>query len=79
MFFEQFITTAQAAEAGLGVALLPTLLVHGELREGTLIPALDRPHRSARAYYLVHPRNKANHPPLAAFRRWLLDAVGKGR
>jgi len=75
MFFEQFATTAQAAGAGLGVALLPTLLVRGELAEGSLVPAIDRPHRSARAYYLVHPRNKANHPPLAAFRRWLLDAA----
>ncbi|MGF7173744.1 transcriptional regulator GcvA [Azospirillum doebereinerae] len=75
MFFEQFATTAQAAEAGLGVALLPTLLVRGELAEGVLVPAIDRPHRSARAYYLVHPRNKANHPPLAAFRLWLLDAA----
>lgn len=79
MFFEQFATTAQAAEAGLGVALLPTLLVRGELRDGALVPAVadavDRLHRSASAYYLVHPRNKANHPPLAAFRRWLLDTV----
>ncbi|MBP2233213.1 DNA-binding transcriptional LysR family regulator [Azospirillum agricola] len=75
MFFEQFATTAQAAEAGLGVALLPTLLVRGELADGALVPAIDRPHRSARAYYLVHPRGKANHPPLAAFRRWLLDTA----
>lgn len=72
MVFEQFATTAQAAEAGLGVALLPTLLVRAELDDGTLVPAIDRPHRSARAYYLVHPRGKANHPPFAAFRQWLL-------
>ncbi len=78
MFFEQFATTAQAAEAGLGVALLPTLLVRGELADGALVPAIDRPHRSARAYYLVHPRGKANHPPLAAFRRWLLDTAKAG-
>jgi len=78
MVFEQFATTAQAAEAGLGVALLPTLLVRAELDDGTLLPAIDRPHRSARAYYLVHPRGKANHPPFAAFRQWLLaEAQGE--
>jgi len=72
-------STRPDAWAGLGVALLPTLLVRGELADGALVPAIDRPHRSARAYYLVHPRNKANHPPLAAFRRWLLDAAREKR
>lgn len=75
MHFEQFSTTAQAAEAGLGVALLPTLLVRTELRRGTLVPVIDRPHRSAKCYWLVHPKGRGNYPPLVAFRRWLLDAA----
>lgn len=72
MHFEQFATTAQAAAAGLGVAMLPTLLVDAELRLGDLVPALVRPHRSSKAYYLVHPVSRGGYPPFAAFRRWLL-------
>lgn len=75
MHFEQFSTTAQAAMAGLGVALLPTLLIAAELQAGSLVPMADRPHRSARAYYLVHPPAKSHYPPLMAFRRWLLAQV----
>ncbi|MBP2294943.1 transcriptional regulator GcvA [Azospirillum rugosum] len=73
MFFEQFSTTAQAAITGLGVALLPTLLVQAELQDGDLIPALQLPYRNPdRAYHLVHPAHRAHHPPLVAFREWLL-------
>ncbi|AWJ94615.1 LysR family transcriptional regulator (plasmid) [Azospirillum baldaniorum] len=85
MFFEQFSTTAQAAITGLGVALLPTLLVQAEMRDGALVPALDRPYRNPdRAYHLVHPSSRAHHPPLMAFREWLLGAcasasAGRGR
>lgn len=75
MHFEQFSTTAQAAEAGLGIAILPTLLVRTELAGGTLVPAIDRPHHSAKCYWLVHPKGRGSYPPLAAFRRWLLDAA----
>jgi len=79
MHFEQFATTAQAAAAGLGVAMLPTLLVEAELRLGALVPALDRPYRGSRAYYLVHPGDRGGYPPFAAFRRWLLaEARGPG-
>ncbi len=73
MHFEQFAITAQAAIAGLGVALLPTLLIQGELQAGTLVPMADQPHRSARSYYLVHPPARGQYPPLAAFRRWIVE------
>ena len=74
MVFEQFSTAAQAAITGLGVALLPTLLVQSELQNGDLVPALDRPYKNPdKAYYLVHPTHRAHHPPLVAFREWLLS------
>ncbi|WP_431854795.1 LysR substrate-binding domain-containing protein [Azospirillum sp.] len=78
MHFEQFATTAQAAVAGLGVAMLPTLLVEAELRLGALVPALDRPYRGSRAYHLVHPEGRGGYPPFAAFRRWLLAEARAG-
>jgi LysR family transcriptional regulator, glycine cleavage system transcriptional activator len=34
MYFEQFITAAQAAVAGLGTALIPKFLLKGELERG---------------------------------------------
>lgn len=72
MLFDQFHTLAQAAIAGLGVALLPVFLFESELRSGQLVRALDLPQQSAGAYYLVWPTDRANHPPLVAFRDWIV-------
>ncbi|WP_044558348.1 LysR family transcriptional regulator [Azospirillum sp. B4] len=72
MLFDQFATAAQAAIAGLGVALLPDFLIHDELAAGQLVRALDLPMKSAESYYLAWPTERASHPPLAAFRDWLL-------
>ncbi len=73
MLFDQFATVAQVARAGLGVALLPTFLIEEELRGGQLVPAVDLPPlRSAQGYYLAWPDDRADHPPLAAFRDWIV-------
>lgn len=71
MLFDQFATVAQAAMSGLGVALLPDFLVEDERRAGTLVPALDLPMPNSSAYHLVWPRDRADHPPLIAFRDWI--------
>ncbi|MEW9306764.1 LysR family transcriptional regulator [Labrys neptuniae] len=71
MLFDQFATAAQAAIAGLGVALLPEFLILEELETRRLVRALDLPMVSAEAYYLVWPADRAMHPPLLAFRQWL--------
>lgn len=75
MRFEQFLTAAQAAVAGLGVALLPTFLVEDELERRDLVVALDRPAPSEHAYYLVVPEDHAAHPPTRAFRDWLVATI----
>ncbi len=76
MLFDQFATVAQVARAGLGVALLPTFLIEEELKTGQLVRALDLPGgaemKNAEAYYLAWPEDRADHPPLAAFRDWIL-------
>ncbi|MCG5241315.1 LysR family transcriptional regulator [Azospirillum doebereinerae] len=79
MLFDQFATAAQAAAAGVGVALLPQFLIEDELRAGTLVKALDLPMKSAEAYYLVWPADRALYPPLVAFRDWLLEETAHDR
>ena len=37
-----------------------------------LVLAMDRPLRSPSAYWLVWPEDRADHPPLTAFRDWLV-------
>jgi DNA-binding transcriptional LysR family regulator len=68
--YELFSMQAAAAACGLGVALVPTLLVQQELEEGTLAIACDRPLPGQRGYYLVQPA-EGERPALAAFREWL--------
>jgi DNA-binding transcriptional LysR family regulator len=77
MQFEQFGTVAQACMAGLGVALLPQILIAGELQRGQLVPTPGQPMQSRSAYYLVVPHDKRGHPPVASFRDWLLGQVEK--
>ncbi len=69
--YELFSMQAAAAEAGLGVALMPTLLVQEELASGRLVVACRRPLRGQRGYYLVRPEAQER-PGLAAFKSWLL-------
>ena len=79
MLFDQFATTAQAAIAGVGVALLPRFLMESELRNGDLVPALaNAPEvESAERYYLAWPTSRASYPPLQAFRTWLQQAASE--
>ncbi len=72
MLFDQFATAAQAAMAGLGVALLPTFLIEEELKRGDLVAAVDREMESSERYYLAYPTERADYAPLAAFRNWIV-------
>ncbi|MEZ5840015.1 MAG: LysR family transcriptional regulator [Hyphomicrobiales bacterium] len=78
MVFDQFATMAQAAVHGLGLALLPGFLIEGELADGALVPAIDRPTTSLGAYYLVWPKTRAAYPPLLRFRDWITGAAKSG-
>ncbi len=75
--YEQFSMQAAAAISGLGVALMPTLLVHDELASGALVVACARPLKAQRAYYLVQPQ-VAERPALAVFREWLIRQCATG-
>jgi DNA-binding transcriptional LysR family regulator len=72
--YELFSMQLAAASCGMGVALLPTLLVHAELAARTLVPACERKARPRRAYYLVQP-DQPERAAVTRFKQWLLAQV----
>lgn len=75
MLFDQFLTAAQAAAAGLGLALLPEFLFADEFTAGRLVRAVAERTPSAGSYYLAWPAGRGDYPPLRAFRAWLLEEM----
>ncbi len=73
MLFEQFSILIQAAIAGMGVALLPEFLIQNELKQDELTTISEAPLMNSSGYYLITPIDKADYPPVVAFREWLLS------
>ena len=74
--YELFSMLAHAASAGMGVALIPPMLIERELASGELAVICDRPLAGRRGYYLVTPETEAERPAVARFRAWLAEQVG---
>lgn len=68
---ELFSMLVQAAVQGLGIALVPRLLVEDDLAAGRLVQLLPHEAPSDRAYYFIVPERKAHDPAVAALKRWL--------
>ncbi|MFD2237537.1 LysR family transcriptional regulator [Aureimonas populi] len=75
--FDQFAMTAQAAVAGMGVALVPTFLVEQELAGGQLAMLDELPFSGAGAYYVVTPLRVQHSPVVMSFVRWVVAQVGR--
>ena len=71
--FELFSMTVAAAVHGMGLALVPRLLITQELARGELVVACDRPLVNQRAYYLVRPDGTDNPPATQIFLDWLVQ------
>lgn len=73
--YDMFIMAINAATSGLGVALLPHILIDRELRSGALV--LAHPHAIANpeTVYYSFPEQKRDWAPLARFDQWLAAAV----
>ncbi len=69
--YELFSMLAMAAAHGLGVALMPRMLIEDELARGELVVACDRPLRGERSYFLVTPAAHDERAALKLFRDWL--------
>ena len=78
MKYETSLLSYQAAVEGHGVALAQKALVEKDLAEGRLVApfilALDR---GEYTYYFATPREREESVELAAFRIWLMGAVGR--
>ncbi|MBT2299544.1 LysR family transcriptional regulator [Variovorax paradoxus] len=81
--YELFSMLAIAAAHGLGMALMPRMLIEPELARGELVVACNRPLRAERGYFLVTPATHDERPALGFFRQWLVaqcaaaDQAGK--
>jgi DNA-binding transcriptional LysR family regulator len=69
--YELFSMQVAAARAGLGVSLMPTLLISAELTSGELVVACKRPMTGLRAYYLIEPQVAQPREILRHFKDWL--------
>lgn len=72
---ELFSMTIAAAVHGMGLALVPKLLVTDELARGDLMVACDQALSSKRAYYLVWPERVDSSPATQVFLDWLMQVV----
>jgi DNA-binding transcriptional LysR family regulator len=63
----------QAAEAGLGVALINPDFFIDELTSGRLVQPLPEIYETGKAYHLVYPSAHESRPKIVAFRDWLLE------
>ncbi|RCK28130.1 transcriptional regulator [Thalassospira profundimaris] len=73
--FEHFFMLIEAAKAGMGIALLPRVLIEGPLADGTLEVVCNATLQNPGAYYLITPQNRIEAPEVGAFRDWLLREV----
>jgi DNA-binding transcriptional LysR family regulator len=70
-FFDFFIMAIRAAVAGLGIALLPRVLIEQELAARQLIRVGEYTATNVQKTYLLFPQQKRDWGPLIAFAAWL--------
>jgi len=74
--YELFSMTAAAAAQGMGLALVPRLLIDAELQRGELVIANPRMAPGERSYFLVRPAaSDTPNPTLDAFAGWIRGLV----
>lgn len=67
----------QAAEQGMGIALVRQLVAADALRDGHLVPlsTVALPDDGSDAFWLLHPPELRDWPPLVALRAWITDEL----
>lgn len=76
--FEHNYLIVQAAAAGIGIALLPTVIVADEIKAGRLVNPFGREFPNPDCYRLVFPSSSNEDRKIVMFRRWIF-AEGTGQ
>lgn len=69
--FELFSMQTEAAIQGMGIALIPRLLIEDELSRRVLIPVVQHEYLSDRSYFLIYPEQKLDSASLTTLRKWI--------
>lgn len=69
--FDQFSMIAEAAVAGLGVALMPRFMIETELASNQLVLLTQRPLDAGKAYWFAYPEAKVRSRLVRSFGEWL--------
>jgi LysR family glycine cleavage system transcriptional activator len=75
--FGHFFLTEQAALDGVGVAVIPRILIADHLAEGRLVALFGSGTETDAAFYLLHRKRQAREPKVQAFRGWLAAEAHK--
>lgn len=75
--FEDFFMTVQGALAGLGIAILPRLLILDHLNCGSLVAAYPLAAPSKASYYLVGHPARWDDPAVTVFRQWIRNEASE--
>ncbi|MEJ0070568.1 MAG: LysR substrate-binding domain-containing protein [Pseudomonadota bacterium] len=67
----------EAATAGLGILMGRRPLIDRELAAGALVTVSERSVEAATSYWLVGAEATQARPDIAAFKRWVIEAVGQ--
>ena len=73
--YELFSMVTAAAVAGLGVGLVPRLLVKDALAAGQVVAAHSQVLPDTHGYWFVHPQHRPSPDALLAFRDWLYAQI----
>lgn len=71
--FDSMNTAAEAAEHGVGVALVSSRLGNERFSQGSLVKLFDRELETGESYYLILRREDAERPNIKALTQWLID------
>ncbi|WP_158746293.1 transcriptional regulator GcvA [Acidisphaera sp. L21] len=77
--FEHYYMLIQAALAGLGIALIPSIIVAEELGSGRLVQPFKTGYMGQDSYCLVYPETKRADPNLQRLRQWLVSEANACR
>ncbi|MBM3598253.1 MAG: LysR family transcriptional regulator [Alphaproteobacteria bacterium] len=75
LHYSHFFLIVQAAEAGMGVALMPEFLVADKLAAGSLVSPFPTRIETGEGYYLITRRQQGHLAKVRAFRKWLLEVT----